>query len=135
REYTLVFRSVGKFLVRTSLCPIIAAIHELSGLDDRCDSGSGRALRSPFAARPAAMTAAAGIRSAGTRVSRRLRLPVLGSAVTRRAERWARKRQGTDATSVRLRSRRIYILPTGVGAVFGLTTFAMLLGSMNYNNN
>ena len=26
-------------------------------------------------------------------------------------------------------------MPTGVGAVFGLTTFAMLLGSMNYNNN
>ena len=57
------------------------------------------------------------------------------SAITSRAERWARKRQGTDRPSIRLRSRRIYILPTGVGAVFALTTFAMLLGSMNYNNN
>jgi uncharacterized protein (DUF58 family) len=75
------------------------------------------------------------VRSAGDRVSRRLRLPVLGRTLTRRAERWARRRQGTDAASVRLRSRRIYILPTGVGVVFALTTFAMLLGSMNYNNN
>jgi uncharacterized protein (DUF58 family) len=57
------------------------------------------------------------------------------SAITSRAERWARKRQGTDRPSTRLRPRRIYILPTGVGAVFALTTFAMLLGSMNYNNN
>jgi uncharacterized protein (DUF58 family) len=29
----------------------------------------------------------------------------------------------------------VYILPTGVGLVFALMTFAMLLGSMNYNNN
>ena len=52
-----------------------------------------------------------------------------------RAARWARKRQGSDAHVTELRSRRIYILPTGVGLVFGLMTFAMLLGSMNYNNN
>ncbi|MDH3751500.1 MAG: hypothetical protein OEU40_12965 [Gammaproteobacteria bacterium] len=35
----------------------------------------------------------------------------------------------------RLRPGRVYILPTGVGLVFALMTFAMLLGSMNYNNN
>ena len=35
----------------------------------------------------------------------------------------------------RLQSRRIYILPTSVGLVFGLMAFTMLLGSMNYNNN
>ncbi|MGB5256544.1 MAG: DUF58 domain-containing protein [Woeseiaceae bacterium] len=29
----------------------------------------------------------------------------------------------------------MYILPTGVGVVFGIMTFAMLLGSMNYTNN
>jgi uncharacterized protein (DUF58 family) len=29
----------------------------------------------------------------------------------------------------------VYILPTGVGLVYALTAFAMLLGSMNYNNN
>ena len=48
---------------------------------------------------------------------------------------WARKRQGLDRGSIRLVSKRVYILPTGVGLIFGLMTFAMLLGSMNYNNN
>ena len=52
-----------------------------------------------------------------------------------RVARWARKRQGTDEASTVLRPGRVYILPTGVGLVFGLMTFAMLLGSMNYNNN
>ena len=59
----------------------------------------------------------------------------LRQAVARRAARWARERQGADSKITRLESRRIYILPTGVGMVFGLMTFAMLLGSMNYNNN
>ena len=52
-----------------------------------------------------------------------------------RIRRWARKRQGTDSPITTLQSRRIYILPTGVGLVFGLMAFTMLLGSMNYNNN
>ena len=34
-----------------------------------------------------------------------------------------------------LRRGRIYILPTGLGAAFGLMLFAMLLGSLNYGNN
>ncbi|MDH5583653.1 MAG: DUF58 domain-containing protein [Gammaproteobacteria bacterium] len=54
---------------------------------------------------------------------------------TMRVRRWARKRQGVDDTTTRLRPGRVYILPTGVGFIFGLMTFAMLLGSMNYNNN
>jgi uncharacterized protein (DUF58 family) len=52
-----------------------------------------------------------------------------------RVENWARKRQGRDPAITQLNSRRIYILPTGVGLVFALMTFSMLLGSMNYNNN
>ena len=72
---------------------------------------------------------------AGDRRFRSRLFPPLAAALTSRAERWARKRQGVDHRSVRLRSRRIYILPTGVGAVFAFMTFAMLLGSMNYNNN
>ncbi len=52
-----------------------------------------------------------------------------------RAQSWARKRQGRDAATTTLRPGRVYILPTGVGLIFGLMTFAMLLGSMNYNNN
>lgn len=51
------------------------------------------------------------------------------------AQRWARRRQGADADVIQLRPRRVYILPTGVGLLFGLMVFAMLLGSMNYNNN
>jgi len=55
--------------------------------------------------------------------------------VTSHAARWARKRQGSDSGITQLQSRRVYILPTGVGLVFALMVFAMLLGSMNYNNN
>jgi len=52
-----------------------------------------------------------------------------------RVSRWAKKRQGTDASTTKLRPGRVYILPTGVGLIFGLMAFAMLMGSMNYNNN
>ena len=52
-----------------------------------------------------------------------------------RVLRWARKRQGVDAATTRLRPGRVYILPTGIGLIFALMAFAMLLGSMNYNNN
>jgi uncharacterized protein (DUF58 family) len=57
------------------------------------------------------------------------------TAARRRAGRWARKRQGSDPLTVTLRPGRVYILPTGIGLVFALVAFAMLLGSMNYNNN
>ena len=63
---------------------------------------------------------------------------VIGSVrerAMRRVRRWARNRQGTDGDTTQLRPRRVYILPTGVGLLFGLMAFAMLLGSMNYNNN
>jgi len=48
---------------------------------------------------------------------------------------WIRRRQGPDREAVTLRRGRIYILPTGLGTVFGLMLFAMLLGSLNYANN
>ncbi len=63
------------------------------------------------------------------------RKPILRTAVGRRVRRWAKKRQGIDPTITRLRPGRVYILPTGVGIVFAIMAFAMLLGSMNYNNN
>ncbi len=59
----------------------------------------------------------------------------VSAAASRRVLRWARKRQGPDPSVTQLRPGRVYILPTGVGLVFGLMAFAMLLGSMNYNNN
>lgn len=62
-------------------------------------------------------------------------VPDFGGAILRRAGRWARKRQGLDPARVLLAARRTYILPTGVGLIYALMTFAMLLGSMNYNNN
>lgn len=61
--------------------------------------------------------------------------PRIGNLATRRVRKWARKRQGTDSDATRLTARRTYILPTGVGLIFSLMTFSMLLGSMNYNNN
>ena len=67
--------------------------------------------------------------------SPRALLPGLNDAAGRRVRRWARKRQGVDPRVTQLRPGRVYILPTGVGLVFALMTFAMLLGSMNYNNN
>ncbi len=48
---------------------------------------------------------------------------------------WIRRRQGPDTGAVTLRRGRIYILPTGLGAAFGIMLFAMLLGSLNYANN
>jgi len=55
--------------------------------------------------------------------------------LTGRIGRWARRRPGRDGRVAELTNRRVYILPTGVGLVYALTLFAMLLGSMNYNNN
>ncbi|HEX7031211.1 MAG TPA: DUF58 domain-containing protein [Gammaproteobacteria bacterium] len=48
---------------------------------------------------------------------------------------WADKRQGRDPDPVTLARRRIYILPTRQGLIFGVLLFAMLLGSMNYSSN
>jgi uncharacterized protein (DUF58 family) len=45
---------------------------------------------------------------------------------------WAERRQGRDPASVTLKRRRIYILPTRFGCIFGALVFAMLLGSLNY---
>jgi uncharacterized protein (DUF58 family) len=59
----------------------------------------------------------------------------LRASLTRRTRRWIRRRQGPDRGAVTLRRGRIYILPTGLGAAFGLMLFAMLLGSLNYGNN
>lgn len=51
------------------------------------------------------------------------------------SRRWARKRHGIDPDPLTLPSRRIYILPTGLGIAFTLMLFAMFIGAMNYANN
>ena len=50
-------------------------------------------------------------------------------------QRWFRRRQGPDGDVIELHQRRIYILPTRTGLVFGLVFFTMLLGALNYSNN
>ncbi|HKE44458.1 MAG TPA: DUF58 domain-containing protein [Steroidobacteraceae bacterium] len=55
--------------------------------------------------------------------------------VNDRVQRWARRRQGPDHAPFPLERRRIYILPTKFGVAYAITVFAMLLGSMNYNNS
>ena len=52
--------------------------------------------------------------------------------IERRAADWALRRQGRDAAAVALRRRRIYIVPTRFGVIFGVLVAAMLLGSLNY---
>ena len=59
----------------------------------------------------------------------------LRATVADRVQRWARRRQGPDHAPLTLDRRRIYILPTKFGVVYGIMTFVMLLGSMNYNNS
>jgi uncharacterized protein (DUF58 family) len=51
------------------------------------------------------------------------------------AARWARRRQGDDTLPLRLRSRRIYILPTRAGAGFGVMLAGMLVGGLNFGNS
>lgn len=48
---------------------------------------------------------------------------------------WARKRHGDDTDPLVLSARRIYILPTRLGAAFAVMIFAMFIGAMNYGNN
>lgn len=48
---------------------------------------------------------------------------------------WARRRQGVDVNPLTLHRRRIYILPTRHGVLFAFSLLAMLLASLNYNNN
>ncbi len=59
----------------------------------------------------------------------------LRNLAAERARRWARRRQGPDASPLVLHRRRIYILPSPQGIVFALLLLGMLLGAMNYNNN
>ena len=51
------------------------------------------------------------------------------------SRRWARKRHGADPDPLTLSTRRIYIIPTGMGIAFALMLMAMFIGAMNYGNN
>lgn len=53
----------------------------------------------------------------------------------RRMRDWAWKRQGPDGRRAVIVQRRLYILPTAQGLLYGVMVFVMLLGSMNYANS
>ena len=55
--------------------------------------------------------------------------------IAHRSRAWARRRQGADAQRAELNPRRIYILPTRAGLVYGSIVIALLLSSMNFSNN
>lgn len=48
---------------------------------------------------------------------------------------WMRRRNPPVRGNLTLHGRRIYILPTGAGLIFGLTIFLALLSAMNYSNS
>jgi uncharacterized protein (DUF58 family) len=63
----------------------------------------------------------------------------MGSSATRptfrsRLRAWALQRQGRDVLPLRLRARRIYILPTPAGWTFALLLGVMFVAGMNYGN-
>ncbi len=57
------------------------------------------------------------------------------AAFRRRIQAWAKSRQGPDGRRITIAQRRLYILPTAQGLLFGATLLVMLLGSMNYANS
>jgi uncharacterized protein (DUF58 family) len=59
----------------------------------------------------------------------------LRRAAQRRLRAWAARRFGQDALPHVIGRRRIYILPTRFGLVLALMIVAMLIASLNYNNN
>lgn len=62
---------------------------------------------------------------------RRTSLRVL---LRQRLRSWALRRQGLDALPLRLKSGRIYILPTRLGWTFGALVAVTFLAGMNYGN-
>jgi uncharacterized protein (DUF58 family) len=59
-------------------------------------------------------------------------LAALTQNISSKAAAWAERRHGRDSRIVTLQRRRLFILPTRFGLVFGLAVFAMLLGSLQY---
>lgn len=48
---------------------------------------------------------------------------------------WILRRQGHDRLPVLLHRRRLYVLPTRAGVVFGFVLLAMLIAGLNYGNS
>jgi len=65
----------------------------------------------------------------------RRRWAALRRAASERVVEWSRRRHGPDLGVVTIGRRRVYILPTQLGAGYAALLFAMLLGGLNYGNN
>ena len=59
----------------------------------------------------------------------------LRASFDRRMHAWSLRRHGIDQLPLTLARRRVYILPTRFGMLYGLIVFGMLLAGLNYNNN
>jgi len=72
---------------------------------------------------------------ASTAIGRHSRLRMLGAAssLRERVSDWIFPPKGPEISPVVLGQRRVYILPTGAGLMFGVTILLMLIGSINYN--
>lgn len=59
--------------------------------------------------------------------------PLVAPSVRERIGDWIFPPKGPEAGPIVLGQRRVYILPTGGGLMFGVTLLLMLIGSINYN--
>jgi uncharacterized protein (DUF58 family) len=64
-----------------------------------------------------------------------LRRPRPLQAIQQRVDAWVLRRVRRSTEPVTVPRQRVYILPTRFGYGFGLLSFVMLLGSMNYTNS
>lgn len=73
-------------------------------------------------------------RNASIQLSSNSRVPPVASPSLReRIGDWIFPPKGPEIGPVALGQRRVYILPTGGGLLFGVTLLLMLIGSINYN--
>ncbi len=61
--------------------------------------------------------------------------PVTPPSLRERVGDWIFPPKGSETGPVVLGQRRVYILPTAGGLMFGVTILLMLIGSINYNLN
>src|SRR5258705_3150008 len=70
-----------------------------------------------------------------SRKNRPVPIHAFRGAFDRRMRNWSIRRNGIDRLPLSFHRRRVYILPTGFGVLYGFIIFGMLLAGLNYNNN
>jgi uncharacterized protein (DUF58 family) len=73
------------------------------------------------------------VKKAAVGALRTLRAPGAHSALRDRIGDWIFPPRGAEPGPVELTQRRVYILPTRAGVLFGVTLILMLIGSINYS--